>query len=59
MGIGYVPSDRHRYGLIMSMKLTENMFLKSSFEHTLGQAGLDRPARSSTPTPLKRSVPTT
>lgn len=32
MGIGYVPSDRHRYGLIMPMKLTENMFLKSSFE---------------------------
>ena len=34
LGIGYVPSDRHRYGLIMSMKLTENMFLKSSFERT-------------------------
>ena len=33
MGIGYVPSDRHRYGLILPMKLTENMFLKSSFEH--------------------------
>jgi simple sugar transport system ATP-binding protein len=34
LGIGYVPSDRQRYGLIMSMKLTENMFLKSSFEKT-------------------------
>jgi ABC-type uncharacterized transport system ATPase subunit len=34
LGIGYVPSDRHRYGLIMSMKLTENMFLKSSFDTT-------------------------
>ena len=34
LGIGYVPSDRHRYGLIMSMKLTENMFLKSSFDAT-------------------------
>ena len=34
MGIGYVPADRHRYGLIMSMKLTENMFLRSSFGET-------------------------
>ena len=34
LGIGYVPSDRHRYGLIMPMKLTENMFLKSSFDET-------------------------
>lgn len=33
-GIGYVPSDRQRFGLILSMKLTENMFLKSSFEDT-------------------------
>lgn len=32
LGIGYVPSDRHRYGLIMPMKLTENMFLKRSYE---------------------------
>lgn len=40
MGIGYVPSDRHRYGLIMSMKLTENMFLKSSFEDTWVEHGL-------------------
>jgi general nucleoside transport system ATP-binding protein len=32
LGIGYVPSDRHRYGLIMPMKLTENMFLKASFD---------------------------
>jgi len=40
MGIGYVPSDRQRYGLIMSMKLTENMFLKSSFEDTWVDHGL-------------------
>lgn len=39
-GIGYVPSDRHRYGLIMSMKLTENMFLKRSFERTWVKRGL-------------------
>jgi simple sugar transport system ATP-binding protein len=40
MGIGYVPSDRHRYGLIMSMKLTENMFLKSSFVRKWVKHGL-------------------
>lgn len=32
LGLGYVPSDRQRYGLIMPMKLTENMFLKRSYE---------------------------
>ena len=40
LGIGYVPSDRQRYGLIMSMKLTENMFLKSSFDDTWVKRGL-------------------
>jgi simple sugar transport system ATP-binding protein len=40
LGIGYVPSDRHRYGLIMPMKLTENMFLKSSFDPTWVKRGL-------------------
>jgi simple sugar transport system ATP-binding protein len=40
LGIGYVPSDRHRYGLIMPMKLTENMLLKSSFDRTWVRRGL-------------------
>ncbi len=40
LGIGYVPSDRHRYGLIMSMKLTENMFLRSSFARGWVKRGL-------------------
>jgi simple sugar transport system ATP-binding protein len=40
LGIGYVPSDRHRYGLIMAMKLAENMFLKSSFDSTWVKHGL-------------------
>jgi len=30
-GISYVPSDRQRFGIILSMKLNENMMLKSSF----------------------------
>ncbi len=30
-GIGYVPSDRHRDGMVMDMSLAENMILKTSF----------------------------
>ncbi len=40
MGISYVPSDRQRFGLIMSMRLDENMFLKSSFEDEWLRHGL-------------------
>lgn len=40
LGISYVPSDRHRFGLIMSMKLNENMMLKSSFDDTWVRHGL-------------------
>ncbi len=40
MGIGYVPSDRHRYGMVMPMRLTENMLLKSSFEDRWVRHGL-------------------
>ena len=44
LGIGYVPSDRHRYGLILPMKLTENMFLKRTFEDAWVKHGLiDQP----------------
>ncbi len=40
MGISYVPSDRHRFGLVMSMKLSENMMLKSSFDGRWVKHGL-------------------
>lgn len=40
MGISYVPSDRHRFGLIMPMALDENMMLKSSFDNTWVRHGL-------------------
>ncbi|EOS35748.1 hypothetical protein C808_04489 [Lachnospiraceae bacterium M18-1] len=30
-GIGYLASDRHRYGMIADMSLSENMLLKSSY----------------------------
>lgn len=31
-GIGYVPSDRHKYGMVMEMTLAENMMLKTSYD---------------------------
>lgn len=30
-GIGYTASDRHRYGMVAEMSLSENMLLKSSY----------------------------
>lgn len=30
-GIGYVPADRHRDGMVMDMSIAENMMLKTSF----------------------------
>lgn len=30
-GIGYVPADRHKDGMVMDMTLSENMMLKESF----------------------------
>jgi ABC-type uncharacterized transport system ATPase subunit len=32
LGIGYVPADRQRDGLVMEMSLAENMILKSSYD---------------------------
>ena len=31
LGMGYAASDRHRYGMVADMSLTENMLLKSSY----------------------------
>ncbi len=39
-GIGYVPVDRYRDGLIMEMTLAENMMLKSSFSRRWTRRGL-------------------
>ncbi len=32
LGIGYVPADRNRDGMVMDMSIAENMMLKSSFD---------------------------
>lgn len=39
-GIGYVPVDRYRDGLIMDMTLAENMMLKSSYSKRWLKSGL-------------------
>ena len=40
LGIGYVPLDRHRDGMIASMTLAENMMLKDSYEGRWVHRGL-------------------
>lgn len=41
-GIGYVPVDRYRDGMVMDMTLAENMLLKSSFEKKWVSHGIIR-----------------
>ena len=40
MGMGYVPSDRHRYGMLMDMSLSENILLKTSYSKKWKKNGL-------------------
>jgi len=40
LGMGYVPSDRHRYGMVMSMSLAENILLKTSYSKEWTKKGL-------------------
>lgn len=43
IGMGYVPSDRHRFGMVMDMTLSENVFLKASYSGTWNKHGfIDR-----------------
>ena len=39
-GIGYVPVDRHRDAMVMSMSIAENMMLKTSFDKKWVSYGL-------------------
>lgn len=39
-GLGYVPVDRYRDGMVMDMTLAENMFLKSSFSARWARHGV-------------------
>jgi ABC-type uncharacterized transport system ATPase subunit len=38
-GIGYVPADRNRDGMIMEMSIAENMMLKSSYDKKWHKSG--------------------
>jgi simple sugar transport system ATP-binding protein len=40
LGLGYVPGDRQRDGLVMDMTLAENMILKSSYDPMWRRHGL-------------------
>ncbi len=40
LGIGYVPGDRYRYGLVMDMTLSENMMLKHHSDRFWSKRGL-------------------
>ena len=39
-GIGYVPADRHKDGMVMDMSLAENMMLKTSYDKKWLKNGL-------------------
>ncbi len=39
LGIGYCAADRHRYGMVSEMSLSENMLLKSSYLHRWDRHG--------------------
>jgi simple sugar transport system ATP-binding protein len=39
-GIGYVPADRHKDGMVMDMTLAENMMLKTSYDKKWLKNGL-------------------
>jgi simple sugar transport system ATP-binding protein len=41
-GLGYVPVDRYRDGMVMDMTLAENMLLKSSFDGKWSRRGIIR-----------------
>lgn len=44
IGLGHIPADRQKYGLIMDFTLAENMALKSYFKAPLSKRGvLNRP----------------
>ena len=39
-GIGHIPEDRHKYGLVLDFSLEENLALQSYFSSELSQNGL-------------------
>lgn len=39
-GIGYIPEDRHKHGLVLDFSLEDNMALKSYFQEPLSKNGI-------------------
>ncbi|RCW41397.1 ABC transporter ATP-binding protein [Paenibacillus prosopidis] len=39
-GVGHIPEDRHKHGLVLDFTLSENMILGSYFEPEFGRSGL-------------------
>ncbi|PKM66040.1 MAG: heme ABC transporter ATP-binding protein [Firmicutes bacterium HGW-Firmicutes-2] len=42
-GIGHIPEDRHKYGLVLDFSLEENMALQSYFQEPLSKNGILQP----------------
>lgn len=42
-GVGHIPEDRHKHGLVLDFSLEENMALQSYFEEPLSKNGLIKP----------------
>jgi len=43
MGLGHIPEDRHKHGLVLDFSLEENMALQSYFEEPLSKNGIINP----------------
>lgn len=39
-GIGHIPEDRHKYGLVLDFNLEENLALQNYYQHPLAEKGL-------------------
>ncbi|RJX36747.1 ABC transporter ATP-binding protein [Paenibacillus pinisoli] len=52
-GVGHIPEDRHKHGLVLDFKLSENMILNTYFKPEYGKAGfIDEKAMDSLTTRL-------
>ncbi|PIE55505.1 MAG: heme ABC transporter ATP-binding protein [Dethiosulfovibrio peptidovorans] len=40
LGVGYIPADRHREGLVLDMSIEENLMLKSSLDSRFARRGV-------------------
>ena len=58
-GIGYIPEDRHRHGLLLEAPLWENRILGHQTEAPNAKGPLDRPRRRPRATPSGSSRSTT